>query len=90
MLRSAALLATAFLASTTSAAPAATGQAFEIQQLSIGKVMGGNVTFAFTVHDPDPLTNATDTCEGEWVTASKAFPKGSYVCLYEMFGGLFS
>ena len=42
--------------------------------------MGGNVTFSFTVRDPDPLTNATDTCEGEWVTASKGFPTGSYVC----------
>lgn len=81
MLRSAALLATAFLASTISAAPAFTGQPLEMRDLVVGKVMGGNVTISFSVHDPDPLTDAEDTCEGEWRTASKAFPKGSYVGL---------
>jgi hypothetical protein len=80
MLRTLALIIATTLTTAIHAAPLASAPPFEITNLTIGKVIGGNVTFSFTVHDPDPLTDATETCAFEWVTASKAFPKGSYVC----------
>ena len=78
MLQLLALLVVTTLIPAIQGASLASAPPFEITNLTIGKVMGGNVTFSFTVHDPDPLTNATSTCAFEWVTASKAFPKGSY------------
>lgn len=79
MLRTAALLIATFFAAASHAATAAEAPSYEITGMQIGKMMGGNVTFVFTVYDPDPLTNATSTCQGEWVTASKDFPTGGYV-----------
>lgn len=53
--------------------------AFEVSNLSIQKVQG-TITISFSVHDPNPLTNATEVCKGSWSAASNDYPKDTYVC----------
>jgi hypothetical protein len=73
------LLVSGLMVASAIAAPAATTRPFQITNLSIKEVEGGNTTFKFTVHDPDPLTNATQKCTGAWKTGSGGYPQGSYV-----------
>ncbi|KAK3115403.1 hypothetical protein LTR53_005301 [Teratosphaeriaceae sp. CCFEE 6253] len=68
----------AILASTISALPAASGVPFQVTHLSIQAVKSANTTIKFTVYDPDPLTNATQSCTAIWTTGSGGYPKGSY------------
>jgi len=74
------LLLFGLLATCISARPAATSPPFEVTRLKTHIVEGGNTTIEFTVHDPDPLTNATQKCTGAWKTGSNGYPQGSYVC----------
>jgi len=67
------------LATFPSALPAATSPPFQITRLQLQEVQNGNTTFSFTVHDPDPLTNATQRCTGKWTTGTSGYPQGSYV-----------
>ena len=72
------------LASLTAAAPAvlstaSTGNDFEITTLGIEEIANGVTRLNFTVHDPDPLTNATQRCTGIWTTGTTSYPQGSYV-----------
>ncbi|TKA59678.1 hypothetical protein B0A55_13023 [Friedmanniomyces simplex] len=62
----------------TSALPAATTPPFEITNLQLHEIEGGNTTIGFTVYDPDPLTNAIQRCTGNWATGSSGYPQGSY------------
>lgn len=73
------LTLTGVLAALGAAAPAATSQAFEITDLKTCEVDAGNTTIEFTVHDPDPLTDAYAKCTGVWKTGSGGYPSGSYV-----------
>ncbi|KAK5163447.1 uncharacterized protein LTR77_010629 [Saxophila tyrrhenica] len=66
------------LVTLTTAAANNAGLPFQISNLSIARVLGGNVTLTFTVHDPDPLGKATKSCSGSWVTGSKAYPVDTY------------
>lgn len=66
------------VANIANAAPAFTADALEMTSLSLTRVEGGNATLTFTVHDPDPLSNATTTCSGSWAYGSAAWPTGSY------------
>ncbi|KAK5110451.1 hypothetical protein LTR62_005802 [Meristemomyces frigidus] len=68
----------AFLATTTLALPAATNPGFRLSALKIHEVEGGNTTIRFSIFDPDPLTNGTGICRGEWLTGSGGYPTGSY------------
>lgn len=52
---------------------------FELSQIKVDRSFSGNFSVSFTVHDPDPLTNATQECSGSWKYGSKGFPQGSYV-----------
>ncbi|EMC92304.1 hypothetical protein BAUCODRAFT_78224 [Baudoinia panamericana UAMH 10762] len=52
--------------------------AFGITQLRILQLHGGNTTISFTVHDPNPLANATQTCTGRWTTNISNYPQGTY------------
>ena len=52
---------------------------FQITNTIVTDIMGGNTTIKFTVYDPDPLTNATETCTATWKTGSGAYPSGAYV-----------
>ncbi len=71
------ILLTAMLAVFSSAA----SDDFQVTNLSITKVDGGNVTIKFTVHDPDPLGKETKSCGGTWKIASHGYPVDSYkVC----------
>lgn len=82
-----AFLLAATLAVFTSASTSALSEDLQITDLSITKVLGGNVTLHFTVHDPDPLTNATRSCGGTWTTGSKGYPTGAYaICGHSNFG----
>ncbi|KAK0943709.1 hypothetical protein LTR48_003841 [Friedmanniomyces endolithicus] len=75
------------LATLPSALPAATSPPFQITHLQLHEVQNGNTTFAFTVHDPDPLTNATQRCTGKWTTGTSGYPQGSYeTCGNSSFG----
>ncbi len=68
-------------ATFASAATQASDAAFIVTELQIRKVAMGNITLDFTVYDPDPLTNATDSCTGSWKAGTDDYPKGSYVRL---------
>jgi hypothetical protein len=72
------LLAFGLLLGSAIAVPAFTGKPFQITHLSIQEIEGANTTLKFTVHDPDPLTNATQKCTGAWKTGSDGYPQGSY------------
>lgn len=69
-----------FCAGLSAAAQLASASAFDITNLSTHQVTGGNTTIAFTIHDPDPLTNATTTCTGTWEEGSDNYPSPGYVC----------
>lgn len=78
------LSAICFLATTVFTAPAkisATSPPFQITKLQLHEIQGHNTTISFTVHDPDPLTNATQECSARWKTGSGGYPQGSYVRL---------
>jgi hypothetical protein len=75
-----------FLTATASATPLKraalfTGKDYEITKLNLQDNSKGNVTIRFTVHDPDPLTNATALCKGSWPHGSDQYPQDTYVCL---------
>ncbi|KAK0966652.1 Trehalose-6-P synthase/phosphatase complex subunit [Friedmanniomyces endolithicus] len=72
----------------TSARATATSPPFQITHLQLHEVQTGNTTFSFIVHDPDPLTNATQRCAGEWTTGSKGYSQGTYVRPQQQRGGV--
>lgn len=63
-----------FAAPTTNSMPP-----FEITNTKYHQVEGGNTTIAFTVYDPNPLTNATTECTDSWETGSTDYPSGTYL-----------
>lgn len=67
-----------FVASVLAAANVE-GELFEISNIEVDRVVGGNFSLSFTIYDPDPLTNATQDCTGSWAYGSKSYPQGSYV-----------
>ncbi|KXL45108.1 hypothetical protein M433DRAFT_160357 [Acidomyces richmondensis BFW] len=54
---------------------------FQITDLLILSTTRGNTTLSFTVHDPNPLTNATQSCSTSWRTRTADYPSGAYVVL---------
>lgn len=80
-------LLTAVLSTLTFAATNSDLDPFQITNLEITKVQGANVTLHFTVHDPDPLGKATQSCAGSWAIGSGAYPTGGYkMCGNTTFG----
>ncbi|KAI7279627.1 hypothetical protein KC345_g5269 [Hortaea werneckii] len=76
-----------FCAGFSAAAQLASASAFDITNLSTHQVTGGNTTIGFTIHDPDPLTNATTTCTGTWEEGSDNYPSPGYqTCTNTTFG----
>lgn len=77
-----------FMIATASAAPTAkeldvnsnmfSGNPFEITELIVDRVKGGNVSMVFTVYNPDPLSNMTVDCTGHWPFGSSGWPTGTY------------
>lgn len=61
------------------------GTPLQITGLKVTDSSAGNSTLAFTVHDPDPLTNATTACSGAWAHGSNGYPQGGYVSLPSSF-----
>lgn len=78
MFAKAAFLLTTALTGIASGAASFVAKNHQISDLSITKVLGGNVTLAFTVYDPDPLTKQSQQCQGTWVAGSKGYPTGAY------------
>lgn len=74
------LLAATLLAASARASSNDTVPPFKITALKIRKHAYANVSIAFSVDDPDPLTNSTALCSGSWAVHSKGYPQGSYVC----------
>jgi hypothetical protein len=78
-------IATGLLAASTSAAPFSppkklfTGAPFQLLDFLVTRVENANATLSFTIHDPDPLTNATVVCNGTWKYNSMGWPTGAYV-----------
>ena len=72
------MLITALLATITTAAALNTATEFDVTDLSISRIIGGNVTFSFTLHDPYPVGLDTQVCGGTWVSGSKAYPTAGY------------
>ncbi|RMY85127.1 hypothetical protein D0862_11250 [Hortaea werneckii] len=76
-----------FCAGLSAAAQLASASAFDITNLSTHQVTGGNTTIEFTIHDPDPLTNATTTCTGTWEEGSDNYLSPGYqTCTNTTFG----
>ena len=78
------LAATTLLAFLVNAAPVvavalATTPPYQITDLAMTKQDPGNITIAFKVYDPDPLTNSTAWCTGSWKVGSGGYPQGPYV-----------
>lgn len=64
--------------SLTYAAPTFTANSLQVSDLIVTSVEEGNVTLSFAVYNPDPLTNSTASCSGEWAYGSRAWPSGGY------------
>lgn len=76
------LINTLFLLVVSATVTAAfTGEPFEVTNLKVDvdRTEGGDFSVSFTIHDPDPLTDATQTCSKSWEYGSKGYPSGSYV-----------
>ncbi|KAI6881199.1 hypothetical protein KC318_g16630 [Hortaea werneckii] len=74
-------------AGLSAAAQLASADAFDITNLSTRQVTGGNTTIEFTIHDPDPLTNATTNCTGTWEEGTDNYPSPGYqTCTNRTFG----
>ncbi|OQN96219.1 hypothetical protein B0A48_17726 [Cryoendolithus antarcticus] len=54
------------------------GDPLTLANLLLVREPTANATLSFSIHDPDPLTNATALCSGAWRYGSKAWPSGSY------------
>ncbi|KAK5134518.1 hypothetical protein LTR08_006435 [Meristemomyces frigidus] len=70
----------ALFAATAFARPAATTPPFEVSHIKVHEANGlnFNTTIEFTIHDPDPLTNATSECSYLWATGSNDYPQAQY------------
>lgn len=69
---------TTAIATVAAAAANFEGLPYQVSDLSITRVAGANVTFNFTVHDPDPVGEATQVCTSTWVVGSRGFPTEGY------------
>nr|OQO22285.1 hypothetical protein B0A51_12434 [Rachicladosporium sp. CCFEE 5018] len=66
------------LALPASLSPTFSGESLKLTNLLLVRDPTFNATLSFSIHDPDPLANATALCSGAWRYGSKAWPSGSY------------
>jgi len=62
-----------------SARPAFTSTAYLVPSLTIDTTTN-STNIAFTIYDPDPVTNTTATCGASWLTANGSYPSSWTNC----------